>query len=271
MPAEFDVPVAGGTLRVADWPGDGPLVIAAHGITANALSWARVARALKGRVRLIAPDLRGRARSAKLPGPYGMAQHAADLMAIADFLGVRRVGLVGHSMGGFVVTETAQRYAGRVSSVLLVDGGVPLAIPDGMDVDAALAHTIGPAMKRLAMTFPTLDAYIAFFEANPAMGRYWSAEMGRYIERDYVEGRSSCEVAAIRADAADMMKNPAPHAHHPILWAPRGMQDEDQGMYAAAQLDDMDATLVADVNHYTIVLGAGAARVADKIAGTAGN
>lgn len=119
--------------------------------------------------------------------------------------------------------------------------------------------------------FPTLDAYIAFFEANPAMGRYWSAEMSRYIERDYVEGGSSCDVTAIRADAADMLKNPAPHAHHPILWAPRGMQDEDQGMYAATQLDGMNATLVADVNHYTIVLGAGATRVADKIAGMTGN
>jgi hypothetical protein len=49
---EFDVPVAGGNLRVVEWPGDGPVVLAAHGITANALSWARVAELLGGHRRL---------------------------------------------------------------------------------------------------------------------------------------------------------------------------------------------------------------------------
>lgn len=42
--------------------------------------------------------------------------------------------------------------------------------------------------------------------------------------------------------------------------------DEDQGLYRADQLTDVDAELVPDVNHYTILLGAGASRVADRIA-----
>jgi pimeloyl-ACP methyl ester carboxylesterase len=68
---EIDVPVAGGTLRAVVWPGDGPTVLAAHGITANALSWATVAAALAGRVRLVALDLRGRAGSAGCRVPTG--------------------------------------------------------------------------------------------------------------------------------------------------------------------------------------------------------
>src|SRR5262245_40190305 len=139
---EFDVGVEGGRLRVVAWPGDGPIVVAAHGITANALSWAAVARELDGGVHLIAPDLRGRAGSAGIAGPFGMAAHAADIVAIADHLGAPRVGLVGHSMGGFVVTETAHRHPERVSSVLLVDGGLPLPLPPGIDVDTALHATI---------------------------------------------------------------------------------------------------------------------------------
>nr|WP_296072911.1 alpha/beta fold hydrolase [uncultured Actinoplanes sp.] len=262
---EFDVPVPGGNLRVVDWPGDGPLVIAAHGITANALSWAAVARALDGRVRLVAPDLRGRARSAALPGPYGLAAHAADLIAVADHLGAAEVALVGHSMGAFVVAETAVRYPTRVSSVLLVDGGVPLTLPPGVTPDEALLHTIGPAMQRLSMTFPTLDSYIAFFERNPALGRYWNADISRYVERDYNGTGSSCNVEAIRADGADFLTSPAAAAGFPILWAPRGMQDQEQGLYDAGQLATMDAEQIPDVNHYTILLGAGAARVADRI------
>jgi pimeloyl-ACP methyl ester carboxylesterase len=261
---EFDVPVDGGNLRVLAWPGDGPTVIAVHGITANALSWGAVARALAGRVRLVAPDLRGRAGSAHLPGPYGMAAHAADVIAVADHLGLATVPLVGHSMGGFVATETAARYPSRVSSVLLVDGGVPLAMPPGVDVDAALHATIGPAMQRLSMTFPTAEDYLAFFRAHPALGRYWTPEMSAYVLRDYTGSGSSCIIDAIRADARDMLGAPAP-SDFPLLWAPRGLQDEDRGLYDPSQLAGVDAELVPDVNHYTILLGGGAQRVGERI------
>jgi pimeloyl-ACP methyl ester carboxylesterase len=261
---EIDVAVRGGSLRVLAWPGRSPLVIAAHGITANALSWAAVARELGGRVRLIAPDLRGRAGSASLPGPFGMAAHAADLIAVADHFGAAKVALAGHSMGGFVVTETAARYPTRVSSVLLIDGGLALPQPDGVDVDAALLATIGPAMRRLSMTFPTPDEYLSYFRSNPALGRAWNAEIADYVLRDYTGTGSSCNIDAIRADARDMLTTPAP-AEFPLLAAPRGLQDEPTGMYPLSLLRAAGAEMVPDVNHYTILLGTGAARVAQRI------
>jgi pimeloyl-ACP methyl ester carboxylesterase len=226
---ETDVSVAGGLLRVVDWgPADAPAVIAAHGITANALSWAAVARELAGSVRLIAPDLRGRAGSAGLPEPYGMGA----------------------------------RYPGRVEKVLLVDGGRPLPVPPGIDVDTALLATIGPAMQRLAMTFPTAEDYLAFFRRNPALGRYWSSEIADYVLRDYTGTGSSVNIEAVRADARDMITKPAPSGF-PMIAAPRGLQDEETGMYPVALLDG--AEMVPDVNHYTILLGGGAAIVAERI------
>jgi pimeloyl-ACP methyl ester carboxylesterase len=262
---EIDVPVAGGSLRVLDWGEDGPVVLAAHGITANALSWAMVASELAGRVRLVAPDLRGRAGSAGLPGPYGMPAHADDLIAVADFLGLDRVRLAGHSMGAFVATETAARYPARVSSVLLVDGGIPLPLPDGITVDDALHAVIGPAMRRLSMTFPSIDAYLDYFREYPALGRYWGPEIEAYVRRDWTGTGSSCRLEAVRADAGDMFGAPAPADGFPLLWAPRGLQDQDQGLYSAADVAGVDASLVPDVNHYTVLLGAGAARVAEGI------
>ena len=259
---EFDVPVAGGQLRVVAWPGTGPVVVAAHGITANAYSWAAVARALGGDVRLVAPDLRGRAGSAGIAGPFGMAAHAADLIAIADHLGVQRVGLVGHSMGGFVVTETAQRYPSRVSSVLLVDGGLPL--PPALDVDTALDLTLGPVMRRLFLTFESALSYVDYFRLNPALGGYWTDDISAYVLRDFTGSGSSCVLDAIRADARDTLTSPAP-AGFALLGAPRGLQDEEPGMYPAAVLAAAKAEIVPDVNHYTILLGKGASVVADRI------
>jgi pimeloyl-ACP methyl ester carboxylesterase len=266
---EIDVPVAGGDLRVVVWPGDGPTVLAAHGVTANALSWAGVAASLAGRVRLVAPDLRGRARSAGLPGPYGMAAHAADLIAVADHLGLSRVALAGHSMGAFVATETAARHPSRVSSVLLVDGGLPLPVPAGTDVDDALHAVIGPAMARLSMTFDSLDAYCGYFRRNPALGRYWTPEIAAYVTRDFTGSGSSCLLEAVRADTRDMLTAPAPAGGLPLLWASRGLQDEERGLYSPSDVAGRDAELVPDVNHYTLLLGAGAERVADRIAETA--
>ncbi|MFI7492016.1 alpha/beta fold hydrolase [Micromonospora echinaurantiaca] len=284
---EFDVPVAGGHLRVCRWPAahdNAPAVLAAHGITANALSWAAVADALAGRATLIAADLRGRAGSAGLPGPYGLVQHADDLVAIADHLNLDRVSIAGHSMGGFVAAVAAVRHPDRITSLLLVDGGVTLQVPEGADIDATLAAVIGPAMRRLQMTFPDPQAYLDFWRAHPALSADWSPVIEAYALRDLVGHPptlgSSCDLDAVRRDATDtLLDEQTTTAIHRVgcpttlLWCERGILDEPRGLYDDARLDaaGVDRTRVtvervADVNHYTVLLSAkGAAVVADHI------
>src|ERR1700756_3463600 len=103
----FGLSVAGGRLNVAQaGPGGRSaegVVVAVHGITASHTAWRTVARALVARtgIRLLAPDLRGRGRSAGLPGPYGIAAHVEDLVALLDREGVQEVVLAGHSMGAY--------------------------------------------------------------------------------------------------------------------------------------------------------------------------
>jgi pimeloyl-ACP methyl ester carboxylesterase len=284
QPEEFDVPVTGGGLRVCRWPGDGPVMVAAHGITANALSWAEVARVLAGAVTLVAPDLRGRAGSRQLPEPYGLPAHADDLIAVLDHLHVDQALVAGHSMGAFVAAVAAARHPGRVASVLLIDGGVSLPTPPGADIDAILQAVIGPAMRRLQMTFPSRDAYLDFFRHHPALAEDWTSAVETYVLRDLVgsapELRSSCSLAAVRADATDTLLNgQTTRAVHELacparlLLAERGIMNEPQGLYDDARLDaaGLDRGRVAvervdDVNHYTILVGAkGAARVANHI------
>ena len=81
MPDALDVAVAGGSLRVATWPGTGTPVLAIHGITSSSRSWPLLAQHLDQPV--VAPDLRGRGRSNQLPGPVGLVAHADDCAGCA--------------------------------------------------------------------------------------------------------------------------------------------------------------------------------------------
>src|ERR1700741_4090252 len=158
----LDVPVLGGSLRVATWGASGPVVLCAHGITANHIEFAWLAEQLGGSCRLVAPDLRGRGRSNEVTGPWGMAAHAADLGAVLDYLGLRKAEVVlGHSMGAFVGVVFAARNPERLGSLVLVDGGVPLFdisfighLPFADWLTEKIVHKlIGPSLDRLDMTF----------------------------------------------------------------------------------------------------------------------
>jgi lipase len=281
-----DVPTRGGVLRVGQWGPDdptAPTVIAVHGITASHLAWAVIAEAMP-QVRLIAPDLRGRGRSAGLPGPYGMASHAADLEAVIEVLELPRAILLGHSMGGFVAVVTASRFPERFSDVLLIDGGLPLAIPAGISKEDLLEATLGPAARRLSMTFPDRATYLQFWKSHPAFADDWSQAVVDYANYDLTGTepmlRASASLEAVRQDSADLYDGESVLAtlaglRQPVLLltAPRGLLNETPGLYSPSEIERWKGELpavtireVPDVNHYTIVLGfAGAGAVAREV------
>src|SRR5690606_24436435 len=56
-------------------------------------------------------------------GLFSIEQHAADLAAMLDTLGLSQAHVVGHSRGGRVALELALRHPGRVRSLVLADPG----------------------------------------------------------------------------------------------------------------------------------------------------
>lgn len=276
-PERLDVPVPGGALAVYRWPGEGPLVLAVHGITSNHRSWGVVAAALAGQVTLVAPDQRGRGRSNELPGPYGIADLAEDLAAVLDHLGAESAVVAGHSMGGFVAASFAVRHPDRAKALVLVDGGPPFHIPANTDVDKALADTLGPSLQRLDMTFRDRGEYRAFWQQHPSFKGIWSAEVDTQAQHDLIgeppEMRSSCSKEAVTVAgrellADDDVRSAVRRVQCPLklLWAPRGMVDQPGGFYDEARLAGLDAEQVSDTNHYSILLGEpGAKRVAAAI------
>jgi len=284
----FTVEVASGTLAVHDLiPGavspEVPVILALHGITANGLAWQALADELvrrhgAGAVRLLAPDLRGRAASRDIPGPYGIGAHADDALAIASAFGGRPI-LVGHSMGAFVAAVAAAREPDRYQSVVLVDGGLGFLGPEKTGaVDDALSSVLGPAMTRLSMVFDSPEDHLAFWRRHPAVGPLLAGPGGlwlrRYLDHDLRQAeqgwRSSCVLDAVRADGRDVLADPtalgaARRAAESgvdieLLWAARGLLDEPQGLYDEERLralelpDGLRTTSVPDTNHYSIIL-----------------
>lgn len=280
----IDLPVTGGTLRALRH-GDGPrIILAAHGITASAMSFRAVARHLPPEWSLIAVDLRGRGGSAGMPGPYGMSAHAADLAAIAGHLGAPVV-LAGQSMGAYVAVRAAATYPEMFSRLVLIDGGLPLPVPAEFNADALLELTIGPALARLRQTFVSVDAYVDFFRAHPALAADWNDDIAEYARYDATGEpgaiRSRVAADAVYTDGRDLLINAdsfgtdllALQAPALLLHAPKGMLGQAPGMlpepvveYWAQRAPRLCTELIADTNHYTILFTDPAAGIiADRL------
>jgi lipase len=275
---EFAVPVAGGSLTVAvagpGEPGVAPLVLGVHGITGSHRLLAVVARhlALCG-ITFLVPDLRGRGASARLPAPYGLDAHVADLVAVLDYWGAGRAVVAGHSMGACIVARLAAAHPDRSAGVVLVEGGLSLPVPDHADLDAVLDAILGPAMARLRMEFASPADYHDFWRRHPAFAHRWSSDLESYVDYD-LDGppgrlRSKVIEAAVRVDGRDMLDVeaawqavaalPAPVV---LVRAPRGLADEPDPLLPETVVDEarriqpaMRDVLVDDTNHYLIVLG----------------
>ncbi len=277
-----DVAVPGGDLHVGIWDPVAPQtgqVLLIHGVTASHLAWPFVVEELPG-IRAIAPDLRGRGRSNDLAGPAGLAAHADDLVAVLDHLGIERIPVVGHSMGAFVAVVFAHRHPSRVESLLLIDGGMPLDVPAGMDADAVVAHVLGPTAARLSMRFASIDDYLDFWRPHPAFTQAWSPELESYFAYDLVDDgsgrlRPATSYETMVEDTIDMNTGSSlPEAladlQHPtaLITVPRGLQNEEPGLYAPPYLEgilaeypSVEHTRLGDLNHYTIVMSRPGARV----------
>lgn len=286
--AASDVPVPGGTLRVGVWEpatGDAPeTVLAIHGVTANHQAFRALAARLPG-VRVVAPDLRGRGRSADLPGPYGMPQHADDVAAATAHLGIERACVVGHSMGGFVSVVLAARHPGLVRRLVLVDGGLPLPLPPGLDPDAAMHAVLGPAASRLAMTFPDHAAYRRFWRDHPAFAETWTEDVEAYFDYDLVPApggyRCSTSLEALREDQRELYSGASLLPALEALAPPTTFVRAETGLltgpplypreHAAEWARRLPLTVVEAPghNHYGVVMADDGARlVAEQVAGT---
>lgn len=103
--------------------GSGPVVLFIHGILGSQRQWEHLVDAMDDDHRVVLPDLFGHGESAKPSGDYSLSAHAAAMRDLLDHLGIERVTLVGHSLGGGIAMQFFYLFPERVERLVLVSSG----------------------------------------------------------------------------------------------------------------------------------------------------
>lgn len=238
-------------------------IILVHGLTASSREFLHLGPALAERGwYVIAPDLRGRGRSAKPAHGYGVPFHANDVLALCDRLGLARVQVVGHSLGAVIGAYLAAMYPERVAKLVMVDaGGV---IPEDTQ------QAIGASVNRLGTVYPSLDAYLGLMRQLPMIqwNDLWD-EYFRYDAEVHPDGTVTSRVprqaimeenaalALLRTeDLPQLVRQPTL-----VLRAAVGLLGPEKGLILPREeaerlrrvMPDCRVIEVPDANHYTIV------------------
>jgi len=129
-PHSVRVPASDGlSLHVLEWSREGTPLVFVHGFGNDAHIWDDAAPAVATYYRTLAVDLRGHGDSDRDPEcRYDYEFHVADLEAVLAKLGVERLVLVGHSLGGRIGTLFAGRHPDRMAGLVIVDSAPELDV-----------------------------------------------------------------------------------------------------------------------------------------------
>jgi pimeloyl-ACP methyl ester carboxylesterase len=194
-PSQFVDIGEGVTVHLRDeGPRDAPAIVLLHGSNADLHTWDPWVAALKGSYRVISFDQVGHGLTGPDPkDDYSRDNYVADVLAVADKLGLKTFILGGNSMGGKHALAFAVAHPERVAGLVLVDGsGGPMLKLDAKNDDDdsgnigfKIAQT--PGINRLVEQITPRDLIAQSLEQSvsvksivteAAIDRYW--ELLRY-------------------------------------------------------------------------------------------
>src|SRR5262249_12001281 len=137
--------------------GSGPPVILIHGWTQAWNTWRSTLETFQNRYRMYAPDLWGFGESTKARESFEVSDFIELIPQFMDALGIIKVPIMGHSMGGTTALGVALKYPDRVKKVAVV--GSPI---DGRSLSLFLKMAGQPIVARLMLMgdAPVLRTFI---------------------------------------------------------------------------------------------------------------
>ncbi len=186
-------------LRLREWGAGAPLVCL-HGIGESGEHF----RALAGRLadrRLLAPDLRGHGRSEREP-PWSLEQHLEDVL---ETVGEESRDWLGHSLGGRLCVELANRRPELVERLVLLDPALRLQPENALrlaeaerqgeetvDRSRAAAVAMYGELARPSPAFPRVPTLLVLGRdesvVGPSRRRLYAEALGPLLETVVVPG-----------------------------------------------------------------------------------
>ncbi len=108
--------------------GSGDPLLFIHGLGSSGRDWELQVPHFARTYRVITVDIRGHGQSGKPPGPYSVAQFAADVAALIETLEIAPAHIVGISMGGMIAFQLAVDQPALVRSLTIVNSGPELVV-----------------------------------------------------------------------------------------------------------------------------------------------
>lgn len=161
---------------------NGQTVLLLHGKNFNGYYWKEVIKHLSGRgYRVIVPDQLGFGESDRAKVSYSFSMMAYNTKKILDFLGIRKVNVIGHSMGGMLAARFTLMYPQAVGKLVLEN---PIGLEDYKTfvpyrpIDSLYRDEMGS-------TYETLKAYHQTYYPK------WLPEYDEWVKRQAADLKKS--------------------------------------------------------------------------------
>ena len=112
--------VGDATVYISDSQAGDRCVVLLHGYLESLRVWDDFVGLLTDKVRVGAIDIPGHGRSSNIAPVHTMELMADVVAGVLDTLGIEKVTMVGHSMGGYVALAFCAAYAHRLDGLVLL-------------------------------------------------------------------------------------------------------------------------------------------------------
>ena len=187
--------------RVAG-PAGAPRVVFLNSLGTDCRIWDDLMSAVGGRIRSLRYDERGQGLTDSPLGPYTIAGHADDLLALLAHLGWGATVLCGLSIGGMIAMEACKRRPGAVVGLLLSDTSDQIGPTEFWDGrmrqvrEGGLLAIAGEVMQRWFGA--------SFLAERPAEARGWANLLARSPVDGYLGSCAALRDADLSRSLADM-------------------------------------------------------------------
>jgi pimeloyl-ACP methyl ester carboxylesterase len=185
--------------------GTGPPLLFVNGSGATLASSGLLIDLFTDRFDVVAHDQRGLGRTAIPPGPYSMAEYAADAVAVLDAVGWSTARVAGVSFGGMVAQELAVAFPDRVARLALIctsPGGTNRSYP--LHEVARLSESERAALRPLLLDTRFTPEWLASHPSDARLAAIM-ADRGAPSVGEALRGESEQLMARARHDVTDRL------------------------------------------------------------------